>query len=224
VIVTEVVREQSLRMPLIERDDVIEQVAPTGLNPSLCHSILPGAFKRSAYRANTERADGERDLEAEVQIIIEDYEFGPCPEWKRFPQLLSDPRACRMAGDIDVQDLPPVVTDHEEAVEQPKCDSWKGEEIHCGDSFRVIPQERNLALRRFGISRCSPHQRGSAASVTGDLPLTAGRGKCRHITFPLTELIGGISDPFAVGRNLSIARIGFCGKEGSDSATRSGCG
>ncbi len=38
--------------------------------------------------------------------MIEDYEFSPYPEWKRFPQLFSDPRACRMAVHHDQGLLP----------------------------------------------------------------------------------------------------------------------
>ena len=37
-------------------------------------------------------------------------------EWKCLPQLLDDPTARRMLGDVNVQDAPPIMTDDEEAI------------------------------------------------------------------------------------------------------------
>jgi hypothetical protein len=62
-----------------------------------------------------------------------------------------------MARDIDVQDLPPVMADDEEAVEKAKGDRWHSEEIHRRDSLPVIPQECEPAFCWLRISRCSPH-------------------------------------------------------------------
>jgi len=44
VVVADVFRDQSLQMAFIERDDVIQQIAPAAFDPTFRHTILPGAF------------------------------------------------------------------------------------------------------------------------------------------------------------------------------------
>lgn len=41
-----------------------------------------------------------------------------------------------MLRDVEVQDAPPILTDHEKAVEHGKTDRWDGEEIHAAMASR----------------------------------------------------------------------------------------
>jgi hypothetical protein len=65
---------------------------------------------------------------------------------KRFTQLLRDPWAGRVAGDIAVQNTPSIMRNYEEAVQDLEGERWHGEEVHCGDGFAMILQEDLPAL------------------------------------------------------------------------------
>lgn len=61
-----------------------------------------------------------------------------------------------MLCDIEVQDPPSVMTDHEE-VEHAERDRWDREEVHCGDCFAMVPKECKPAFSRFRISGRASH-------------------------------------------------------------------
>ena len=65
-----------------------------------------------------------------------------------------------MLGDIEVENLTTVVTDHEEAVEQAEPEGWNSEEVHRRDSFPVIPQKCEPTFDSLEISWRSFHPAG----------------------------------------------------------------
>ena len=56
-------------------------------------------------------------------------------------ELLCDPESSRVPSDITVQNSPPVMRNHEEAVQDAEGDCWNREEIHRSDGFAVIVNE-----------------------------------------------------------------------------------
>jgi hypothetical protein len=62
-----------------------------------------------------------------------------------------------MPRDVEVQDAPPIVTDHEKTVEQTERDGGDREEIHRRDGFSVVTKEGQPSLGRLGTSRRSLH-------------------------------------------------------------------
>src|SRR5258708_18753812 len=72
---------------------------------------------------------------------------------KCFWQLLDDPQACRMLGDIEVQDAPTIVTDDEKAIKHAEGDRRNSEEVHRGNRFPVFAKKGKPALGRLRISR-----------------------------------------------------------------------
>jgi hypothetical protein len=70
--------------------------------------------------------------------MIEYEELGDSIVREGLAQLLRDPGARRMASDVEVQNAPAIMTDDEEAVQNPKGESGDGEEIHGSDSFPMI--------------------------------------------------------------------------------------
>ena len=117
VIVTNVLREQSLQMAFVQCDDVIQQVTTTTADPALGHAILPRAFERSANRVYPQGSNGYGDFQAILCITIKDNEPRSRPEWKCFPQLLDGPETRRVLCDVEVQDAPTIMTDDEKAIE-----------------------------------------------------------------------------------------------------------
>jgi hypothetical protein len=56
------------------------------------------------------------------------------------------------AGNVAVQNPPPVMGDDEEAIEHAESQRRHGEEVHRGDRFSVVIQESSPTLRRLWIS------------------------------------------------------------------------
>ena len=157
VVVADVFREQSLQMAFVHCNDVVQQVTAATLDPSLRDAILPRTFEGGSHRPDLQRSNDCGNLHSILAIPVEDEKPGSRFKRKRFPQLLHDPQARRMLGDVEVQNASTVVTDDEEAVEHTEGNRWNGEEVHRRDGFPMIAQKGEPAFGRFGISRCSFH-------------------------------------------------------------------
>ncbi len=75
----------------------------------------------------------------------------------RFSQLLCNPESIGISRHIEVQDLTPVVTNDEKAIQNTKRERWDCEEVHRSDCLAMIPEERQPSLRGIWISRGSPN-------------------------------------------------------------------
>jgi hypothetical protein len=157
VVVANVFREQTFEMASVHRDDVIQQITPAALNPTLRNSILPRTPQRSADALDFHRSDRSGDLRPILGVTIEDDEPWSRPKWKRLSQLLDGPQARRMPGDVDVQDAPPIMADDEKAVEHAERNRWHGEEVHRGNRFPMVSKEGEPTFGRVRISRRSAH-------------------------------------------------------------------
>jgi hypothetical protein len=163
-------------MTFIQRNDVIQQVSSAAFDPALRHTILPRTPQRSADTFDFHRSNRGGDLRSILGITIEDDEPRGRPRWKRFSQLLNDPQAGRVPGDVDVQDPSTGVVDDEEAVEHMEGDRWNREEVHRGDGFPMISKKGEPTFGRLRISRSPFHP-------TRDRSL--GEIKAEHEEFPM---------------------------------------
>jgi len=134
-------------------NDVIQEITPATPYPTLCDSILPRTFERSAERIHPQGSNRYGDFQSILGITIKDDEPRSGSKWKCFSQLLDDPRACRMLGDVEVQDTPTVVTDDEKAIERAEGDRRNREEVHRGNRFTVIAEKGKPAPGWLRISR-----------------------------------------------------------------------
>jgi hypothetical protein len=57
VIVAEVFRKQPPQMAFVHCNDVVQQVTPTTLNPSLCDAILPRTFEGGSDGDDRQRSN-----------------------------------------------------------------------------------------------------------------------------------------------------------------------
>jgi hypothetical protein len=117
VIVANILRDQAFQVAFVNCDDVIQEITAATPYPTLCNSILPRTFERDADRIHTQGSNRRGDFQSILGITIKDDEPRSGSKWKCFSQLLDDPQACRMLGDVEVQDAPTIVTDDEKAVE-----------------------------------------------------------------------------------------------------------
>src|SRR6266481_7088980 len=141
MMVSNILREQSLQMAFIQRNNVFQQVSSTASHPPLRDPILPGTPEGSSLGNDPCRFHRCDHLQPELLIAIKDQVFVRGLKGKRLPQLLDDPTARRMLRDVDVQDAPPIMTDDKEAVERAERNRWHSEEIHRRNRFPMISKE-----------------------------------------------------------------------------------
>src|ERR1022692_1892149 len=118
VVIANVVSKKSFQMALVESDDVIEQIAAAASYPALSDSVLPGTSNGGSQTGDPHRADSSGNFQSVLRVVIEEEKLGSGVIGKCFAQLLDDPMAGRMPGDVEVQDAPPVMANDEKAIEQ----------------------------------------------------------------------------------------------------------
>src|SRR4029450_4220267 len=114
MVIAHVIGEQFVQVSFIDSDNVVEQVTAAASHPALGHTILPGTFERGPHGVYFQGSNGCRDLRPVFFIPGMNQRPRSCPKRKRLPQLLDDPTARRMLGDVDVQDTPAIVMDDKE--------------------------------------------------------------------------------------------------------------
>src|SRR5580704_13519959 len=93
MVVADILCEEALQVALVEGDNMVQQIAPTTLNPPLSNSVLPRTAERGAYWSYAHRAHCYRDLQTILRISIEDQKPGGRMIWEGLAQLLDDPQA-----------------------------------------------------------------------------------------------------------------------------------
>src|SRR5260370_6949338 len=116
VVVANILSEQAFQVAFVNCDDVMQEITTATPYPTLCDSILPRTFERSADRTHAQGSNRCRDFQSILGITIKDEEPRSGSKWKCFSQLLDDPRACRMLGDIELQDATAIVPHYKKAI------------------------------------------------------------------------------------------------------------
>jgi hypothetical protein len=163
VVVANILRNQSLQMAFVHCNDVVQQVAPTTLNPSLRDAVLPGTLERCPHRTDIHRPNNNRNFQAVLAISIENEKPRSGLIWEGLAQLLHDPTTGGMPRNIEMDDTPTTVTDDEEIVEKIESDCWHCEEVHGGNGFSMIAQKGEPAFRRLRISWRFAHPAGNGS-------------------------------------------------------------
>jgi hypothetical protein len=76
---------------LMDGDDMVQQVAPPGFNPSLRDPVLPGIPEGSSNRPNSHRTHGDPDLQPILGVPIKNQKSGCQLIAESLSQLLHDP-------------------------------------------------------------------------------------------------------------------------------------
>ncbi len=138
VVVTEVLVHKTLQVPLIENDDMIQEVSSTIPDPALGNAVLSRASEAGSFGLNTETLYGAQHLVIEVCGSVKDQIFWRGVVGKCFPQLLRNPSTAWMSGHIAMKNSPSVMRYDEETIENSECERRHDEEIHCGDGLAMI--------------------------------------------------------------------------------------
>jgi len=72
VMVGDVFGKEPLQVPLIESNDMVEQLAATAPHPALGDSILPGTFERGPHGVYVQGSNRRRDLRPVFCIPVVD--------------------------------------------------------------------------------------------------------------------------------------------------------
>jgi hypothetical protein len=167
------------------RDPVVENVAPTTLDPPLPYTVLPRTLQGCSDRTQAQGADGEANFKTVLGIAVKDSERRSQLEGEGFAQLLKDPGSRRMARDMEVQDPSAILADDKETGEDAEGDRWHREEIHRCNRFPMISQRGEPRRGGLKISRRS-------LPPTGDGSL--GRFKPEHQEFAVDAGVRPMSD------------------------------
>ena len=128
-------------MALVQGDDVVKPLTSATANPALRNSVSPGALDGGLEASNPHGANRRGNFQPVFCVVIKDKEPRSGLIGKRFSQLLDNPTARRMPGNIEMQDAPAVMTDNQEAIEETKADRRNGEKVHGRCGFAVIAQK-----------------------------------------------------------------------------------
>src|ERR1035437_1837621 len=116
VIVADVLVHQTLQMPLVQDDHMIEQITATVTNPALGNTVLPRASETGPPGLDTEALHSIDDLLIEVCSAIENQVSRSGIVGTGLTQLLNHPGAGRMPGHIEVQNAPSVMRNDKETI------------------------------------------------------------------------------------------------------------
>ena len=109
LVVTDVFLHQAFQMTLIQNNYMVEQIPTAIPDPALGNAVLPRTSETGPFRLDAQRLDGTDDVLIEVRCPIEDQILRRRIVGECFAQLLSNPRAARVAGNLPMQNSPSVI-------------------------------------------------------------------------------------------------------------------
>ena len=150
VIVIEIVRKNAMQMPFIQHDDMVETLSSYGADDPFTIRILPGRSWSDGNFFDIHAFHATCKIVSIDAITIADKKTWCFIVRKSVDDLLGGPFGVRIRGNIEVNDLSPVVTEYDEDVEDAKRDCGNREEIAGRNVRNVIIQKRSPSLgRRF---------------------------------------------------------------------------
>ena len=202
MVVANIFRKQSAQVPFVDGNDVVQQVTTATLNPSFRDTVLPRAFERGPDWPDLQGSNRRWNFDSIFAIPVENEKPRSRFERKSFSQLLDDPEARWVPCDVEVQDMPTIMTDDEQAIQQAESDGWNSEEVHRRDGFPVITKKSEPAFGPVRVSRRSLHPPRNRSlryveSQHQKLPVDARRSPSRifghHTKDQFPYLLGGLS-------------------------------
>jgi len=140
--VRQILKTEPAEMALIDRDDMVEDLAANTADPSFCNSFLPRPPHTCSQGFNAACLEELEDVIAELGIVIEHNVTIGAGKRQGLPELLHDPIASRMRRTVEMEKGSPAIFDDEEDVECLKRQCRNGKEVEGGDHFAMVVQER----------------------------------------------------------------------------------
>mgnify|MGYP001820768236 CR=1 FL=1 len=128
-------------MTLVEDDDMVEALAAYGADQAFDIRILPGRARGDAHLSDTEAAHTAPESFAVDVVTVTQQVPGSGVEGKRLDYLLCRPLGRGVFGDVEVHDLPPPMSEHQEHIQYAKGGCGDGEEVDGHELFDMIVEE-----------------------------------------------------------------------------------
>lgn len=179
VVVGDVLGQDGPKASSRERDDVVQALASDRADDALDVRVLPGRL-----RGGAEGLDAQIQESRLEQLSIRGVAVAQKKPWRLDhalegeSDLTGEPGISGMRGDSEMQDLPAIMGEHHEHVEQPEAHRRHDEQVAGRDLARMIAEEGEpaLAVPRPAASHSVLGDRGLGEVVTeqAQLELEAG--------------------------------------------------
>jgi hypothetical protein len=153
-------------MLLVQRDDMVRDLAAATSDPAFRDSILPGRLDARPLGFQTRCPQERDDITVELRVAIQDDVTVRVSLGKGLTRLLDDPLRSRVSGHVEVQDLATSVRDDEEAVKQLEGHHRHGEDVERDDHLAVIGGEGQHRLPGSPRRRIRRRHRATLHSET----------------------------------------------------------
>ena len=164
VVVLDVLTKHPPEMLFVDRDDMVETLAPERADDALGDGVGVRRAHRSQNRLDPEPSSACDEVSAIATVAVSDQEPWLLTPGGRLDHLLPDPGRVRMLRDVPVPDAAPVVVDHDEHVERAEGERLDREPVSGPDAGRVVAEKRAPRLAR-----------GVAAALAGGSDSRCGR-------------------------------------------------
>ena len=139
-------------MSFVEDDDMIEVLAADGSDKAFAVRILPGRPWRTHDFFDVHVVDAISKDRTVDGITITNQKSRHLIEWERFNDLLRGPLRRRMSGDVEVDEVTSIMTEHDESEQDAERRRRNGEEVDSDDVLDVVVQE-GAPSRRWRLAR-----------------------------------------------------------------------
>ncbi len=130
---------------------MVQQFPAAAAYPALRNSILPWAISRSGWLA-THGFEHLGYFSSEFCISVQDHVIGRAVVGEGLAELLYYPAAGRMLRGVEMNDPPPVMANHKEAIQNTESGRGDCKEVHPRNRFAMIPQEDPPTLPRIPLT------------------------------------------------------------------------
>jgi hypothetical protein len=104
------------KMIFVQRNNVVDQFSTHAADPTFRRFILPRAPSAGAQRRELTGSQELEDVISELGIMVEQHVSIRAGKRECFPQLLHNPIACWMEGNVEMQNAPAMVFNREEVI------------------------------------------------------------------------------------------------------------
>lgn len=147
LIIRQILTTKPSEVLLVQRNDMIQQLAASTADPSCSDSILPRAPQTRSYRLNAARPQKAENLSTELCVAIkQDVTIG-AGKRQSLAQLLDNPVGGRIFGAVEVQNSSSAVFNDKERVESSKVQRGNRKEVEGSDDLAVVVQKRQPSFR-----------------------------------------------------------------------------
>src|ERR671933_2361524 len=147
VIVGDVQCQDAPQLALIEDNDVIEAFAADRADHALDIRVLPGRSWRGDDLFDAHRLKALAEPRAIRGIAVAQQIAWRAVPRKGFRDLAGEPVRGGLARDTEVDDLAPIVTEHDEHIEELERDRRDDEHVNGSDAVHVVAQEASPTRR-----------------------------------------------------------------------------